>query len=112
MQVATELTVLVNRASSGGWEVELPGQPERISCNTLEEARRAVRLVVARRQAYRIVVRDAYLRVVARELIHEDPESAPGLTPPAITARTATGRTAPALGVTPSGAGQKDSPVH
>jgi len=110
MQVATRLTVLVDRASGGGWEVELPGQRDRISCDTLEDARRAVDLVITRHHAYRIVVRDAYLRVVAHELVDGDLGATSGDAPSAIARRTAAGRTVPPFGTTPSGAEQQDSP--
>jgi len=69
-----------------------------------------VGLVISPRHAYSIVVRDAYLRVVAQELVDGDLQTASGLTP-ALAARTAAGRTAPTLGMTPSGAEQTESPA-
>jgi hypothetical protein len=110
MQVTSELTLLVDRASAGGWQVELPGRPERMRCDTLEEARAAVRRVVAS-QPCRLVVRDAYLRVVACELIRGDLVTARGFTPSPITARTGTVNAGAARGMTSSGTRQQVSPV-
>jgi hypothetical protein len=69
MSVDTSFTVDVRRRARGGWEVMLPDRRERVSCDTLEDARRVGYQFAARRKPCQLVVHDAYHRVVHRELI-------------------------------------------
>jgi hypothetical protein len=70
------LTVCVDRNQRGDWEFGLPDEAERITCETLDEARR-VAYLCARRQPCEFVVRDAYHRVLYRELLDNGSEAQP-----------------------------------
>jgi len=63
------VTVCVQHDPRGRWEVVLPGRRGRIACETLEDARRIAYLSVAHTHDCELVVRDAYNRVLQRELI-------------------------------------------
>jgi hypothetical protein len=68
--------VHVDHSERGGWDVALPGQTAHITCPTPEHARRVALLYAANRRPCELVMRDAYHRVVLRELIAtEDQES-------------------------------------
>ena len=78
MAMATEQlqVVHVDHSERGGWDVALPGQTAHITCPTPEHARRVALLYAANRRPCELVMRDAYHRVVLRELIAtEDEES-------------------------------------
>jgi hypothetical protein len=62
-------TVHIGRNDRGGWEVALSDPRERVVCETLDDARRVGYLCAARAHASELVVRDAYHRVLHRELI-------------------------------------------
>jgi hypothetical protein len=62
-------TVSVELNARGAWEVALSDRRERFSCNTLEEASREAHQRAAERRPCELIVRDAYHRVVDRELI-------------------------------------------
>lgn len=55
--------------SRGRWEVLPPGRRGRISCETLEDARRIAYLSVAHANDCELIVRDAHNRVLEHELI-------------------------------------------
>jgi hypothetical protein len=63
------ITVRVQHHPRGRWEVLAPGQPGRISCETLEDARRIAYLSVAHAHYCELIIRDAYNRVTEHELI-------------------------------------------
>ncbi len=63
------MTISVERGSRGDWQVALPEDDGRLSCETLVDARWVAYLLAADRQPCQLVVRDAYHRVVDRELI-------------------------------------------
>ena len=67
--VETSPTVDVHHRERGGWEVTLPDRRERVNCDTLDDARRVGYQLAARRTPCQLVVRDAYHRVVHRELV-------------------------------------------
>jgi hypothetical protein len=69
MSVDKSSTVDVRRRARGGWEVMLPDRRERVSCDTLDDARRLGYQFAARRTPCQLVVHDAYNRVLHRELI-------------------------------------------
>ena len=60
------VTVRVDVGLRGAWEVELSDQRQRVTCSTLAEASRVAHRCAAQR---RPIVRDAYHRVLDRELI-------------------------------------------
>lgn len=62
-------TVDIRHRSRGGWEVALRDRTERLRCDTFDDARRLGYQLAARRTPCQLVVRDAYDRVVHRELV-------------------------------------------
>jgi len=62
-------TVRVDISMRGVWEVALPDRGERVMCETLEEASRVAYRCAADRRPSELIMRDAYHRVVHRELI-------------------------------------------
>ena len=62
-------TVRVDISVRGAWEIELPDRGGRVRCETLEEASRVAYRYAAERRPCELIVRDAYHRVVQRELI-------------------------------------------
>jgi hypothetical protein len=65
----TVTTVRVDISISGAWEVAVSDPGERVTCETLEEASRLAHRYAADRRPSELIVRDAYHRVVHRELI-------------------------------------------
>lgn len=61
--------VCVDHNSRGEWELAMPDDAGRVTCETLDEARRVAYLWAARRQPCELIIRDAYHRVLDRELI-------------------------------------------
>ena len=61
-------TVQVCADHRGGWEVELPGRDAHVLCETLAEARTVALRYAAQLQPCDLVVRDAYDRVLQRQL--------------------------------------------
>jgi len=82
-RVAAPIRVCVQHHPRGHWEVLVLGSKGRISCETLEDARRIAYLSVAHAQDCELVVRDAYNRVLQRELIdgHRSGPTERGLVP-------------------------------
>lgn len=72
------ITVCVLHHPRGRWEVLAPGRRGRISCETLEDARRIAYLSVAHARDCELIVRDAYNRVVEHEPIDGHPGAPPG----------------------------------
>jgi hypothetical protein len=62
-------TVCIDRNWRGQWEVGLDELTEQQRCATLDEARRVAHQMAAGRRPCELVVRDAYHRVIGRELI-------------------------------------------
>ena len=69
--------VRVDLDTHGEWEIELPDQSEPVTCETLEDAQRVAYLYAARRSPCELIVRDAYHRVVRREVINRGNDLAP-----------------------------------
>jgi predicted kinase len=70
------LTVRVDFGGRGGWAIALPGEGERVTCDTLEDARRLARRWAEDRSPCEVVVCDAYHRVLYREIVARAPEGA------------------------------------
>jgi hypothetical protein len=64
------LTVRVDHTGRGAWEVTMPDQRERLTCETLDDARRVAYLCAARTRPCELIVRDAYHRVLHHEVIN------------------------------------------
>jgi hypothetical protein len=62
-------TVSVERGRRGDWLVVVPDKEAPILCQTLDDAQWVAYLLAAGRQPCQVVIRDAYHRVVGRELI-------------------------------------------
>jgi len=63
------VTVRVDLNRRGGWEITFPGQRDRVTCETFDEARRVAYLYVAHRRPCELVLRGAHRRVLHREFI-------------------------------------------
>jgi hypothetical protein len=63
-------TVLVDTNERGAWEIALPDQRARLTCETLDAARREAYRCATERRPCELIVRDAYHRVLSRELVH------------------------------------------
>jgi hypothetical protein len=63
------VTVRVELDRRGRWAIELPGRPDTVTCETLDEARRVAYLCAAHCHHCELVVCDAYHRVLHRELV-------------------------------------------
>jgi hypothetical protein len=61
--------VRVDISARGAWEIELPDRRERVTCETLEEASRVAYRCATDRRPCELVIRDAYHRVLQRQLI-------------------------------------------
>jgi hypothetical protein len=66
----SERTVRVDHSGGGRWEIALSDEREPIVCKTLEEASRVAYRCAADRRPCELVMRDAYHRVLRRELIN------------------------------------------
>ncbi len=62
-------TVCVEFGRRGEWQVSLPDRRERLSCATLDEARRLAHRCAANVHPCQVIVYDAYRRVLDRQLI-------------------------------------------
>jgi hypothetical protein len=63
------VTISVQRNECGSWEVELPADHARVTCETLDEIRRVAYLRAAHTRSCELVIQDAYQRVIGREAI-------------------------------------------
>ena len=64
--------VSIDPDGRGAWEVVLPESRDHVHCATLEDARRVAYGGVASRRPCELIVRDAYHRVIKREVIGTD----------------------------------------
>jgi len=69
------LTVRVDRTGRGEWEVAMPDQRERVTCETLDDARRVAYLCAAHTRPCELIVCDAYHRVLQHEFINGEGEA-------------------------------------
>ena len=67
-------TVRVDLDRRGNWEIALSDQRDRITCETLADARLVAHRYAAHRHPCELVVFDAYHRVVQHEIIDHDDE--------------------------------------
>ncbi len=72
-------TVWIDRGCRGRWEVLLSDCSAPVSCETLEEARRVGYVNAGQGYPRELIVRDAYHRVIAHELIDGSPDHSVGL---------------------------------
>ena len=69
MSEPNSTTIGVERGRRGDWQVVVPGEHAPLSCQTLDDAQWVAYLLAGDRQPCQVVIRDAYHRVVGRELI-------------------------------------------
>jgi hypothetical protein len=69
MPVDDRPSVCIEPGRSGQWEVTLPGEDERVQCDTLDQARTFARRYATTTLPCQVIVHDAYHRVRDRELI-------------------------------------------
>ena len=79
MTIEDSQTVWIDLGCRGHWEVLLSDRSARVSCETLEEARRVGYVNAGQGYPCELIVRDAYHRVIARELIDGSPDHSVGL---------------------------------
>lgn len=60
----------------GGWNVLPPSDQDRVTCATLDEARRVAHAWAMRSQPCELIVRDAYDRVLQYEVVETAREAA------------------------------------
>ncbi|MGN6868669.1 MAG: hypothetical protein ACTHMY_09730 [Solirubrobacteraceae bacterium] len=70
-------TVCVDFNVHGAWDVELPYKGEPVTCKTLDEATRVAYQWAADRRPCELIVRDAYHRVLRRELVNGEHAAPP-----------------------------------
>jgi hypothetical protein len=63
------VTVRVELNPRGAWQIATPDERERVTCETLDDARRVAYLRAADRCPCELIVLDAYHRVLGREFI-------------------------------------------
>jgi hypothetical protein len=63
------ITVCVRRNECGSWEVELPADHARVTCETLDEIRRVAYLRAAHALTCELVIQDARQHELGRERI-------------------------------------------
>jgi hypothetical protein len=72
MSAEIPTAVFVQPDGRGAWEVALPDHRRHVACATLDDAMQMAHGSIAGRRRCELVVRDAYHRVVRRELIDLD----------------------------------------
>jgi hypothetical protein len=72
------VTERVDRTGRGAWEVAMHNQRERVTCETLEDARRIAYLCGAPGRPCELIVCYAYHLVLHHELINVTPAQRPG----------------------------------
>jgi hypothetical protein len=70
-------TVCVDFNVHGAWDVELPYEREPVTCETLDEATRVAYQCASDRRPCELIVRDAYHRVLRRELVNGEHTAPP-----------------------------------
>lgn len=73
-------TIHVEFDAHGHWDVDVSEPESHATCESLDAARRLAYRTAAERRPCELVVRDAYHRVVWRELLTESPEPDPAAT--------------------------------
>lgn len=72
MKIEPPTVVSIDPDGRGAWEVVLPESREHVFCATLEDARLVACRSAASRRPCELIVRDAYHRVIKREVIGAD----------------------------------------
>jgi hypothetical protein len=72
MENTPSFTVSVDPDGRGAWEVTVPNEPVHVPCKNLNDARAVAYRSASGRRPCELIVRDAYHRVIQRELISSD----------------------------------------
>src|SRR5450755_981429 len=70
-----QIAVRVSLNGCGDWEIALPNQRERVTCETLDDATRVGYLCAASRRPCELIVFDAYHRMLHRQFVDGHGES-------------------------------------
>lgn len=70
--MASHITVNVECGRRGRWQVAVPDRQQPVVCETLNDAIRVGYSAARRQRGCELVVRDAYNRVVRREVVEGD----------------------------------------
>jgi hypothetical protein len=70
-------TVRVSYNPHGPWDVVLAGDAHRLTCETLDDAKRIANQVAERKRPCELIVCDAYRRVVRHEVIGDPARGRP-----------------------------------
>jgi hypothetical protein len=68
------ITFSIDPDGRGAWDVVISQGREHVTCATLEDAKRLAYRRAADRPPCELIVRDAYHRVIDRELIDSEPD--------------------------------------
>jgi hypothetical protein len=74
MPTPTPSTICVDLDGHGHWDVAMSDPDTHLTCGTFDDARRVAHQRATRRRPCELVVRDAYHRVVSRELMADSDE--------------------------------------
>jgi hypothetical protein len=69
MNSQSPITLCIDPDGRGAWDLMISGDMEHVSCATLDDAKRVAYRRAADRRPCELIVRDAYHRVIDRELI-------------------------------------------
>lgn len=69
MQTLQDITICLDLNNHGRWDVSVPGESRHIECASLPDARATAYEWAAARRPCQLIVRDAYHRVLAHEVL-------------------------------------------
>jgi hypothetical protein len=74
MNGESPITLGIDPDGRGAWDLVISEEMEHVSCATLDDAKRVAYRRAADRRPCELIVRDAYHRVIGRELIDTEPQ--------------------------------------
>jgi hypothetical protein len=74
MNGESPITLCIDPDGRGAWDLVISEEMEHVSCATLDDAKRVAYRRAADRRPCELIVRDAYHRVIGRELIDTEPQ--------------------------------------
>jgi hypothetical protein len=74
MNSESPITFCIDPDGRGAWDLVISEEMEHVSCATLDDAKRVAYRRAADRRPCELIVRDAYHRVIGRELIDTEPQ--------------------------------------
>ena len=73
MNSQSPITLCIDPDGRGAWDLVISEDLEHVSCATLDDAKRVAYRRAADRRPCELIVRDAYHRVIGRELLDREP---------------------------------------